>query len=77
VLDAAIILRGNCSPPTAVWLEKVILTGTTNDTVSRNIKKNAAVKYTIRAMSALAGFTSKHCRRKLFKSYRIKLEYYL
>ena len=47
MLDAAIILCGNCSS-SAVWLEKVILTGTTNDTVSRNIKKEVAVKYPIR-----------------------------
>jgi hypothetical protein len=48
VLDAAIILCGNCSSPT-VWLwAKAKLAGAINDTVSRNIKKDAAVKYPIR-----------------------------
>ena len=40
VLDAAIILCGNCSPPT-VWLAKVKLTGNTNDIISRNVKRTS------------------------------------
>jgi hypothetical protein len=47
VLDAAIILCGNCSPP-SVRLAKVVLTGNTNDIISRNVKKDRAVKYPIR-----------------------------
>jgi hypothetical protein len=47
VLDAAIILCGNCSS-SSVWLEKLMLTGTTNNTISRNIRKDAAVKFPIR-----------------------------
>ena len=47
VLEDAIILCGNC--PSAVWLyAKVKLTGTTNDTISRNIKSDVAVKCPIR-----------------------------
>jgi hypothetical protein len=41
VLEDAIILRGNCSPP-AVRLAKVKLTGNTNDIISRNVKKDIA-----------------------------------
>ena len=47
VLEDAIILFGDCSS-SAVWLEKTKLTGTTNDIISRNIKKDAAVKHPIR-----------------------------
>ena len=46
MLEDAIILCGNCLSA-AVWLEKVKLTGTTNDIISKNIKKDAAVKYPI------------------------------
>ena len=74
MLEDAIIFCGNC-PPSTVWLEKVMLTGTTTDTISRSIKKDAAVKYPIRRnVSAFAGFTSKYCRGKLFKSCRRKLK---
>ena len=47
MLDAAIILCRNCSSSN-VWLEKVVLTGTTNNIISRNIEKYVAVKYPIR-----------------------------
>ena len=68
MLEDAIILCGNCLSA-AVWLEKVKLTGTTNDIISKNIKKDAAVKCPIhRNVSALTRFASKYCRRKLFKS---------
>ena len=58
MLEDAIILCGNCSPPT-VRLAKVVLTGTNNDIMSRNIKKDAAVKYPIgRDVFALTRFVS-------------------
>jgi hypothetical protein len=49
-------------------LERAMLTGPTNDTISRNIKKDVAVKYPIcRNVPTPTGFTSKYYRRKLFK----------
>ena len=42
VLEDAIMLCGNCSSST-VWLEKAMLTGATNNTISRNIEKYVAV----------------------------------
>ena len=73
VLEDAIILCGNCSPPT-VRLAKVVLTGTNNDIMSRNIKRDAAVKYPRRrGVFTLTRFSLKSYRRKLFKSYRKRL----
>jgi hypothetical protein len=66
VLEDAIILCGNCSPP-AVRLAKVKLTGTVNDIISRNIKKNAAVKYPRRRDVSALGFTSKDVEENYLK----------
>ncbi len=58
MLEDAIMLCGNCSPPT-VRLAKVKLTGNTNDIISRNVKKDIAVKYPRRLdVAALTIFVS-------------------
>ena len=64
MLDAAIILCGNCSPP-SVRLAKVVLTGNTNDIISRNVKKDiAVVSYTTSCVYPQK-FTSKYYRKYL------------
>jgi hypothetical protein len=68
-IPATIVFR-DISPPISEiddWLwAKVKLTGTTNDIISRNIKKDAAVKYSIRRdVSALTTFTSEYYRKYL------------
>jgi hypothetical protein len=72
VLEDAIMLCGNCSSST-VWLEKAMLTGATNNTISRNIEKYVAVKYPIRrVVFALTIFVS-NIIEEIIKFYRRKL----